>query len=122
MAPPFHPAGREAVRGRSASTSRARTPGDSLFFASNTLQVAVNRDTKPAVFIGCCDWKRAIVGGRGRLGRAGNLVVLFTNFGLHGPYTGQMKAVLHQMVPGIPVIYFSAYRECGAYVSLEDSK
>ena len=30
--------------------------------------------------------------------------MLFTDFGLHGPYTGQMKAVLHQMAPGIPVI------------------
>jgi len=30
--------------------------------------------------------------------------VLFTDFGLHGPYTGQMKAVLHQMAPGIPVV------------------
>jgi S-adenosyl-L-methionine hydrolase (adenosine-forming) len=29
---------------------------------------------------------------------------LFTDFGLHGPYTGQMKVVLHQMAPGIPVI------------------
>ena len=33
-----------------------------------------------------------------------NLIVLFTNFGLHGPYTGQMKAVLHQLSPGIPVV------------------
>ena len=24
------------------------------------------------------------------------MIVLFTDFGLHGPYTGQMKAVLHQ--------------------------
>jgi S-adenosyl-L-methionine hydrolase (adenosine-forming) len=32
------------------------------------------------------------------------LIVLFTDFGLHGPYTGQMKAVLHQMAPGIPVV------------------
>jgi hypothetical protein len=31
------------------------------------------------------------------------MIVLFTDFGLHGPYTGQMKAVLHQMAPG-PVI------------------
>jgi len=30
--------------------------------------------------------------------------VLFTDFGLQGPYTGQMKAVLHQMAPGVPVI------------------
>jgi S-adenosylmethionine hydrolase len=32
------------------------------------------------------------------------LIVLFTDFGLHGPYAGQMKAVLHQMVPRTPVI------------------
>jgi S-adenosylmethionine hydrolase len=32
------------------------------------------------------------------------LIVLFTDFGLHGPYTGQVKAALHQMAPGIPVV------------------
>ena len=32
------------------------------------------------------------------------MIALFTDFGLHGPYTGQMKAVLHRMAPGIPVI------------------
>jgi len=32
------------------------------------------------------------------------MIVLFTDFGLHGPYTGQMKAVLHRMAPGIPTI------------------
>jgi S-adenosylmethionine hydrolase len=32
------------------------------------------------------------------------MIVLFTDFGLHGPYTGQMKAVLHQMAPGISII------------------
>jgi S-adenosylmethionine hydrolase len=32
------------------------------------------------------------------------MIVLFTDFGLEGPYTGQMKAVLHRMAPGIPVI------------------
>jgi S-adenosyl-L-methionine hydrolase (adenosine-forming) len=32
------------------------------------------------------------------------MIVLFTDFGLQGPYTGQMKAVLYQMAPGIPVI------------------
>ena len=32
------------------------------------------------------------------------MIVLFTDFGLHGPYTGQMKAVLAQMAPGIAVI------------------
>ena len=30
--------------------------------------------------------------------------MLFTDFGLHGPYTGQVKAALHQMAPGIPVV------------------
>src|SRR4030095_6710233 len=29
---------------------------------------------------------------------------LFTDFGLLGPYTGQMKAVLHAISPGIPVV------------------
>src|SRR5262245_1247035 len=32
------------------------------------------------------------------------MIVLFTDFGLHGPYTGQMKAVLHQTASGIPAI------------------
>jgi S-adenosyl-L-methionine hydrolase (adenosine-forming) len=32
------------------------------------------------------------------------MIVLFTDFGLHGPYTGQMKAVLHQMVPGTSIV------------------
>jgi S-adenosyl-L-methionine hydrolase (adenosine-forming) len=32
------------------------------------------------------------------------MIALFTDFGLHGPYTGQMKAVLHQMAPSVPVI------------------
>src|SRR6516165_545741 len=32
------------------------------------------------------------------------MIVLFTDFGLQGPYTGQMKAVLHQTAPGVPVI------------------
>lgn len=32
------------------------------------------------------------------------MIALFTDFGLYGPYTGQMKAVLHRMAPGIPVI------------------
>ena len=42
--------------------------------------------------------------GMGAPGQADSMIVLFTDFGLHGPYTGQMKAVLHQMAPGIPVI------------------
>jgi len=32
------------------------------------------------------------------------MIVLFTDFGLQGPYTGQMKAVLHQVAPGMPII------------------
>jgi S-adenosylmethionine hydrolase len=32
------------------------------------------------------------------------MIVLFTDFGLHGPYTGQMKAVLHQMAPAVSAI------------------
>ena len=32
------------------------------------------------------------------------MIALFTDFGLPGPYTGQMKAVLHRMAPGTPVI------------------
>jgi len=29
------------------------------------------------------------------------MIVLFTDFGLEGPYTGQMKAVLHRAAPGV---------------------
>jgi S-adenosyl-L-methionine hydrolase (adenosine-forming) len=36
--------------------------------------------------------------------QANNMIVLFTDFGLQGPYAGQMKAVLHRMAPGIPAI------------------
>jgi S-adenosylmethionine hydrolase len=32
------------------------------------------------------------------------MIALFTDFGLHGPYTGQMKAVLFEMAPGAPVV------------------
>jgi S-adenosylmethionine hydrolase len=32
------------------------------------------------------------------------MIVLFTDFGLQGPYTGQMKAVLHQMAPEVAII------------------
>jgi S-adenosylmethionine hydrolase len=32
------------------------------------------------------------------------MIALFTDFGLHGPYTGQMKAVLLEMAPGVPVV------------------
>ena len=36
---------------------------------------------------------------KGRL----TMIVLFTDFRLYGPYRGQMKALLRQMAPGIPV-------------------
>ena len=32
------------------------------------------------------------------------MIALFTDFGLQGPYTGQMRAVLYEMAPGVPVI------------------
>ena len=32
------------------------------------------------------------------------MIVLFTDFGLSGPYTGQMKAVLYRDAPGVPVV------------------
>jgi len=32
------------------------------------------------------------------------MILLFTDFGLAGPYTGQMKAVLQQCAPGVPVV------------------
>jgi S-adenosylmethionine hydrolase len=32
------------------------------------------------------------------------MIVLFTDFGLEGPYMGQMKAVLHQEAPGLSIV------------------
>lgn len=32
------------------------------------------------------------------------MIVLFTDFGLAGPYTGQVLAVLHRAAPGLPVV------------------
>ncbi len=32
------------------------------------------------------------------------MIVLFTDFGIHDPYVGQLKAVLTQAAPQIPVI------------------
>jgi len=32
------------------------------------------------------------------------VIVLFTDFGLTGPYTGQVKAVLYREAPGVPVV------------------
>src|SRR5438270_931067 len=38
------------------------------------------------------------------------IIALFTDFGLEGPYTGQVKTVLHQIASGVPVIdLFAAY-------------
>jgi S-adenosyl-L-methionine hydrolase (adenosine-forming) len=42
------------------------------------------------------------------------MIVLFTDFGLAGPYTGQMNAVLQQMAPGVPVISLFADAPSGA--------
>jgi S-adenosylmethionine hydrolase len=36
--------------------------------------------------------------------RMAAIIVLFTDFGLEGPYTGQVKTVLHQIAPGVPVV------------------
>jgi S-adenosylmethionine hydrolase len=32
------------------------------------------------------------------------MIVLFTDFGHHGPYVGQMKAVLHQVAGAVPIV------------------
>jgi len=32
------------------------------------------------------------------------MIVLFTDFGLEGPYTGQVKAVLYRAAPGVPIV------------------
>ena len=37
-------------------------------------------------------------------GHSGVMIVLFTDFGLDGPYVGQMKAVLHGEAPGVPLV------------------
>jgi S-adenosyl-L-methionine hydrolase (adenosine-forming) len=42
--------------------------------------------------------------GRSKFRQTGRMIVLVTDFGLHGPYTGQMKAVLLQMAPDVPVV------------------
>jgi S-adenosyl-L-methionine hydrolase (adenosine-forming) len=41
------------------------------------------------------------------------MIVLFTDFGLAGPYTGQMQAVLHQAAPDIQVISLFANAPAG---------
>src|SRR6266566_5076911 len=42
--------------------------------------------------------------GAGQQPHSRAMIVLFTDFGLEGPYIGQVSAVLHQAAPGIPVI------------------
>jgi len=32
------------------------------------------------------------------------MIVLFTDFGLVGPYAGQVKTVLHEGAPGVAVV------------------
>ncbi|HEV8680497.1 MAG TPA: SAM-dependent chlorinase/fluorinase [Stellaceae bacterium] len=41
------------------------------------------------------------------------MIVLFTDFGLAGPYTGQVNAVLQQIAPGVPVIQLFADAPAG---------
>jgi S-adenosylmethionine hydrolase len=41
------------------------------------------------------------------------MIVLFTDFGLDGPYTGQVNAVLQQTAPGVPVIQLFADAPAG---------
>ena len=41
------------------------------------------------------------------------MIVLFTDFGLEGPYTGQVKAVLYRGAPGVPVIELFADAPAG---------
>jgi hypothetical protein len=39
------------------------------------------------------------------LRHAGRMIALFTDFGLHGHYTGQLKAVLHQRSELVRLVY-----------------
>jgi S-adenosyl-L-methionine hydrolase (adenosine-forming) len=41
------------------------------------------------------------------------MIVLFTDFGLAGPYTGQVAAVLQETAPGVPVIQLFADAPAG---------
>ena len=38
------------------------------------------------------------------MGSGSEMIVLFTDFGLEGPYVGQMKARIHRDAPGVPII------------------
>ena len=41
------------------------------------------------------------------------MIVLFTDFGLAGPYTGQVEVVLHRDAPGVPVVSLFADAPAG---------
>ena len=41
------------------------------------------------------------------------MIVLFTDFGLEGPYTGQVKAVLYRAAPGVPIVELFADAPAG---------
>ncbi len=41
------------------------------------------------------------------------MIVLFTDFGLEGPYTGQVKAVLYRTAPGVPIVELFADAPAG---------
>jgi S-adenosylmethionine hydrolase len=45
--------------------------------------------------------------------RGSPMIVLFTDFGLEGPYTGQVKAVLYRTAPGVPVVELFADAPAG---------
>ncbi len=49
--------------------------------------------------------------------RSPHLIALFTDFGLEGPYTGQMKAVLARDAPGVPAIDLFADAPAGDAMS-----
>lgn len=40
------------------------------------------------------------------------MIVLFTDFGVTGPYIGQMKSVLHSIAPSVPIIDLFADAPC----------
>ncbi|MGC2413406.1 MAG: SAM-dependent chlorinase/fluorinase, partial [Stellaceae bacterium] len=41
------------------------------------------------------------------------MIVLFTDFGLAGPYTGQVRAILQEGAPGVPIIQLFADAPAG---------
>lgn len=43
------------------------------------------------------------------------MIVLFNDFGLEGPYIGQVKAVLHRMAPGISIVDLFADAPAGNF-------